>query len=399
MTPPLRATCRLQLNADFDLRAARAVVPYLERLGVSHVYASPVLESRGGSTHGYDVVDPTRLDPDLGTEEDWRDLIDELRARGMGLLLDIVPNHMATGHENPYWDDVLALGRRSRYAAWFDITWEAPQRDLRDRVMLPVLGDSLGKVIGRGEISLVRQGDRVRVKYFDHTFPLSPESMAELPLDLGALDREAIAAILARQHYRLAHWRRAAREINYRRFFDVNDRVALHMEDPEVFAQTHALPLEWRRRGWVDGFRVDHPDGLLDPLGYFQRLAEAAFPGEPAPPIYIEKILGHGERLRCEWPVAGTTGYDFLNQAEALFIDPPGWGSIEAEYRRTIRQPLEFSAIARQAKRLVLETGLSAGARRLADRLLKLAGPAHPLPRVSRRDLLRAVVEAIVALP
>jgi (1->4)-alpha-D-glucan 1-alpha-D-glucosylmutase len=249
VTPPLRATCRLQLNADFDLRAARAVVPYLARLGISHVYASPVLESRGGSTHGYDVVDPTRLDPDLGTEEDWRELIDELRARGMGLLLDIVPNHMATGHENPYWEDVLALGRRSRHAAWFDIDWEAPQRDLRGRVMLPVLGDSLGKVIARGEISLVRQGDRVRVKYFDHTFPLSPESMAGLPRDLGALDGKAIAAILARQHYRLAHWRRAAREINYRRFFDINDLVAIRQEDPVVFDATHAKILGWVRAG------------------------------------------------------------------------------------------------------------------------------------------------------
>jgi (1->4)-alpha-D-glucan 1-alpha-D-glucosylmutase len=205
--------------------------------------------------------------------------------------------------------------------------------------------------------------------------------------------------LLDAQVYRLAHWRRAAREINYRRFFDVNDLVALHMEDPEVFAQTHALPLEWHRRGWVDGFRIDHPDGLLDPLGYFQRLAEAAFPGTSARPVYVEKILSHGERLRADWPVAGTTGYDFLNQAEALFIDPVGYEAIEEDYRRVIRQPLEFHAIARQGKRLVLETGLSAGVRRLADRLLKLAGPAHPLPQVPRPELLRAIVETIVALP
>ncbi|HEY9506667.1 MAG TPA: malto-oligosyltrehalose synthase, partial [Gemmatimonadales bacterium] len=195
------------------------------------------------------------------------------------------------------------------------------------------------------------------------------------------------------------HWRRAAREINYRRFFDVNDLVALHMEDPDVFAQTHALPLEWVRRGWVDGFRIDHPDGLLEPAIYFERLAQAAFPDRPTPPIYIEKILSHGEHLRREWPVAGTTGYDFLNQVEALFIDPGGWAAIEAGYRRSIRRPLEFPAVARQGKRLVLESGLRAGVRRLADRLLKLAGPAHPLPEVPRQELLRAIVETIVALP
>ena len=157
------------------------------------------------------------------------------------------------------------------------------------------------------------------------------------------------------------HWRRAAREINYRRFFDVNDLVALHMEDPEVFAQTHALVLEWRRRGWVDGFRIDHPDGLLDPLGYFSRLAESAFPGTANPPIYVEKILSHGEPLRAEWPVAGTTGYDFLNQTEAVFLDADGAAAVEAEYRRVIRQPLDFRAVARRGKRLVLETALSAG--------------------------------------
>ena len=400
MTPPLRATCRLQLNADFDLRAARAVVPYLERLGVSHVYASPVLESRGGSTHGYDVVDPTRLDPDLGTEEDWRDLIDELRARGMGLLLDIVPNHMATGHENPYWDDVLALGRRSRYAAWFDITWEAPQRDLRDRVMLPVLGDSLGKVIGRGEISLVRQGDRVRVKYFDHTFPLSPESMAELPLDLGALDREAIAAILARQHYRLAHWRRAAREINYRRFFDINDLVAMRQEDPAVFDATHAKILGWVRAGVVDALRIDHVDGLLDPLGYLERLRSAVGDGVP---IFVEKILSPGEHLRREWPVQGTTGYEFLNDLEGIFIEPSGYDRIERAYRSILGvgdRLFDFHHIALSGKLRILTSALESDVRRLT-RLLRdvLSSSTEAQPALEPRDLALAVVELLATLP
>ena len=473
--PEIRATYRLQLRAGFPLSSARALVPYLSRLGVSHVHCSPILRSRRGSTHGYDVVDPRQVDPELGTEADLEALHDELAARGMGIVLDIVPNHMAASDENPAWDDVLAHGPASKFSRWFDIDWRATERELRSRVLLPILGSPLSGAIHRGEIALASAAGVPRVRYFAHDLPLDPSTLppvldralagcrevlpgehpacteladivatlrrlprrtvrsgpalarrrewsevalarlrelaAQVPEVARAIQdaasgfrgrdgrRDRLRRLLDAQVYRLVHWRRAAREINYRRFFDVDDLVALHMEDPEVFAQTHALPLEWRRRGWVDGFRIDHPDGLLDPLGYFRRLAEAAFPGQPAPPIYIEKILGQGERLRSEWPVAGTTGYDFLNQAEALFIDPTGWASIEADYRRTIRQPLEFPAIARRGKRLVLETGLSAGARRLADRLLKLAGPAHPLPLVPRRDLLRAVVETIVALP
>ncbi|HYC32422.1 MAG TPA: malto-oligosyltrehalose synthase, partial [Gemmatimonadales bacterium] len=211
--------------------------------------------------------------------------------------------------------------------------------------------------------------------------------------------RARLRRLLDLQVYRLVHWRRAAREINYRRFFDVDDLVALHMEDPEVFAQTHALVLDWHRRGWIDGFRIDHPDGLLDPAGYFDRLADTAFGGAERPPVYAEKILTHGERLRGEWRVAGTTGYDFLNQAEALFLSPEGFAAIEAEYHRVIRQRLEFAAVARQGKRLVLESGLSAGVRRLAQRLLKLAGPDRPLPGVTVTALARAIVDTIAALP
>jgi (1->4)-alpha-D-glucan 1-alpha-D-glucosylmutase len=471
----IRATYRLQLHAGFPLSAARALVPYLSRLGVSHIHSSPVLRSRRGSTHGYDVVDPGGVNPELGTEADLEALHAELRAHGMGLVLDIVPNHMAASSENPAWDDVLANGSASSFARWFDIDWRTTERELRSRVLLPVLGAPLSDVIGQDEIALESRDGVPRVRYFDHDFPLDPSTLPPLlnrALDgcrkalpgehpactelaeivsalrrlprrtsrsAAALDRRrrrsqvalaSLRALAARapevaraiadavasfsagedgpvrlrrlldgQVYRLAHWRRAAREINYRRFFDVDDLVALHMEDPEVFAQTHALPLQWRRRGWVDGFRIDHPDGLLDPLGYFQRLAEAAFPGQSPPAIYVEKILSHEEALRPAWPVAGTTGYDFLNQVEALFIDPVGWDALEEEYRRVIRQPLEFPAIARQGKRLVLVTGLSAGVRRLADRLLKLAGPSHPLPEVPKQDLFRAIVETIIALP
>jgi (1->4)-alpha-D-glucan 1-alpha-D-glucosylmutase len=474
--PEIRATCRLQLHAGFPLSAARELVPYLSRLGISHIHCSPVLQARRGSPHGYDVVDPARLHPELGTEADLEALHAELASRGMGIVLDIVPNHMAASSENPAWDDVLAHGPASGFARWFDIDWRATDPELRRRVLLPILGARLSDLLQRGEIALETREGEPRVRYFEHDLPLDPSTMpgvlgdalagchralypehpacTELADIIQALRRlprrntrsaaaltrrrhaaprilarlrelaarvpEATAALVAAakafnsggkgerrlrrlldaQVYRLVHWRRAAREINYRRFFDVNDLVALHMEDPEVFAQTHALVLAWRRRGWLDGFRIDHPDGLLDPLGYFQRLAAAAFPEHPSPPpVYVEKILSQGESLRAEWPVAGTTGYDFLNQVEALFIDPGGYEAIEDDYRRVIRQPLDFSAIARQGKRLVLETGLSAGVRRLADRLLKLPAPAHSVPAVTRQELVRAIIETIVALP
>ncbi len=472
--PDIRATYRLQLHAGFPLSTARELVPYLSRLGVSHIHCSPMLQARRGSTHGYDVVDPGRLNPELGTEAELDALHMDLAAHGMGIVLDIVPNHMAASSENAAWDDVLAHGPASAFAAWFDIDWRATERELRGRILLPILGDRLSDVIGRGEITIELREGVPRVRYFEHDLPLDPSTMHRLiggatqlchralhpehPACLAldeivaalrrlprrsnrraaalAARRDAAPTVLARLHhlaatvpgigqalaeaaaaytdgaegkrrlrrlldgqvYRLAHWRRAAREINYRRFFDVNDLVTLHMEDPEVFAQTHAVVLAWRRRGLVEGFRIDHPDGLLDPLGYFQRLAAAGFEGASSPPVFVEKILSPGERLRTDWPVAGTTGYDFLNQAEALFIEPEGYDALEADYRRVIRQPLEFPAIARQGKRLVLETGLSAGVRRLADRLLKLEGRGPTLAAVPRRDLIVAIVETIVAL-
>jgi len=461
----IRATYRLQLHAGQTLAHARALVPYLSRLGVSHLHCSPLLRSRRGSTHGYDLVDPTMLDPELGTEADLAALHDALRARGMGLVLDIVPNHMAASAENPAWEEVLAHGPASRYARWFDIEWRASEPGLWSRVLLPVLGDARARVLQRGEIALVVEDGIPRVHYQDHSFPLDPatlppvlrtalraspllvaavELLRQLPRRTargsgGAERRRTLAAealalirraaqepsvaraleraaaefgagpdgparlrhLLDAQAYRLVYWRRAAREINYRRFFDVNDLVALHMEDPEVFAQTHALVLEWRRRGWVDGFRVDHPDGLLDPRAYCQRLAAAAFPDHPGPPpIFLEKILAPGERLRPDWPVAGTTGYDFLNQAEALFIAADGFERLEQDYRRVIRQPLTFPALVRQGKRLVLEAALSAGVRRLAERLQRLAPAPPPAGRpVPVRVLARAITETIVALP
>ncbi|HEX2249648.1 MAG TPA: malto-oligosyltrehalose synthase, partial [Gemmatimonadales bacterium] len=473
--PPILSTYRLQLHAGFPLVRARELVPYLHRLGITHIHCSPILQARRGSTHGYDVADPTRLNTELGSEEDLAGLAADLKARDMGLVLDIVPNHMAASSENPAWEDVLMHGPASAYARWFDVEWRATERELRFRVMLPVLGDQRTRVLQRNEISVGAHDGQVRVQYYEHSFPLDPSTLPPvlerafshcdrlLPDDefcrilrqitdrlrrlprrsnrrpaAIARRREIAAAELSRlrelcqtvpeiaeavgiaaeefgsgrngpmrlrrlldsQVYRLVYWRRAARELNYRRFFDVNDLIALHMEDPQVFTATHSLILEWKHRGWIDGFRIDHPDGLLDPREYFQRLADAAFgPSEGRPPIFVEKILSPAEWPRRDWPVAGTTGYDFLNQTEGLFISPDGYAAIEQEYRRIIRQPLEFSAIARLAKRRVLESALSAGVRRLAERLLKLSAITKAVPAIKVHALAVAIVETIASLP
>jgi (1->4)-alpha-D-glucan 1-alpha-D-glucosylmutase len=301
----MTSTYRLQVNAKFTFAHARAQVDYFDSLGISHLYLSPILAARRGSMHGYDVVDPARLNAELGSEADFLELASALHQRGMGLMVDIVPNHMGIGPENVYWDDVLTHGERSRFAKWFDIEWSAhPHRKL----LLPVLGDELDKVLARGELSVkVQEGVTPRVTYFGQSFPIDPSSLPpELQLatfdpeetgelaDLfsGSAGQDRLRALLEVQHYQLAFWRRGPAEINYRRFFDVNDLAALRMEDEEVFSATHALILRYVREGVIDALRVDHIDGLLEPRAYLRRLREAA---GAATPIVVEKILSPGE--------------------------------------------------------------------------------------------------------
>lgn len=379
------ATYRLQVTRDFPLSAVRARVPYLHDLGVSHLYLSPLLAATSGSSHGYDIVDHGRLNPEAGTEEELRALADDLHARGMGILLDIVPNHMSAGHENPFWDDVLGRGRGSRHAGWFDIDWDAPGAE--GKVVLPVLGEEIPRAIERGELRLHIRDSGARIAYFDRTFPLDG---ATLPKEIqlaqsdpagrpaadewaqGAAGRARLEGLLDAQHYRLVHWRRAPDEINYRRFFEVNDLVAVRMETEEVFEATHRKILEWISEGIVDGLRVDHVDGLRDPAWYLGTLRAAvdARRHQDAPdriPIVVEKILSGDERLPSDWPVDGTTGYDFLNEIEDLMLDPAGWHAIEANYRGLRHNPsLAFTAIQQEGKRSVLRGPLRADVMRAA---------------------------------
>ncbi|MEU8574117.1 malto-oligosyltrehalose synthase [Streptomyces asoensis] len=346
---PPTATYRLQLQPRFPFRAAAAAVPYLASLGVSHLHLSPVLEAVPGSLHGYDVVDPTRVRAELGGEEGLRALSRTAREHGLGLVVDIVPNHMAMAprHNHALWE-VLREGPRSPYARWFDIDWEARG----GQVLLPVLGGPLG-----AELEHLRvDGDVLR--YHDHVFPLR-EGTGELPL-LRLLDA---------QWYRPVWWRLARTELNYRRFFSISELIGVRVEDPEVFEATHGTVLRLLHEGVVDGLRVDHPDGLADPDAYLDRLHTAS----GGRWTVVEKILADGERLPDSWPVAGTTGYDALRHVDGLFTDPAGAGELLAHYRRFAAPQTDrggdWAATVRRAAYGVLTHELAAE----TDRLTRVA--------------------------
>ncbi|MFF3462313.1 malto-oligosyltrehalose synthase [Streptomyces sp. NPDC002619] len=343
------ATYRLQLQPAFPFAAAAAAVPYLASLGVSHLHLSPVLEAVPGSAHGYDVVDHARVRAELGGEEGLRALAGTAREHGLGLVVDIVPNHMAMAprHNRALWE-VLREGPKSPYARWFDIDWEAQGGQL----LLPVLGGPLGTVVA----DLVVDGDVLR--YHDHVFPLR-EGTGELPLP----------RLLDAQWYRPVWWRLARTELNYRRFFSISELIGVRVEDPEVFEATHAKILQLLHEGVVDGLRVDHPDGLADPDGYLRRLHEAT----GGRWTVVEKILADGEHLPASWPVAGTTGYDALRHVDGLLTDPAGAGELLGQYRRFAAPQTDrggdWAATVRRAAYKVLTHELAAE----TDRLTRVA--------------------------
>jgi (1->4)-alpha-D-glucan 1-alpha-D-glucosylmutase len=324
------STYRVQVRPGFDLSDTADLAPYLERLGAGAVYTSPLLAAAPGSTHGYDVVDPTRANPELGGEQARRQLVGAVRAAGLGLVVDLVPNHMSVEvpAANPWWWDVLARGRESRYATYFDVDWS------RGPILLPVLGDE-------GEPA-IRDG---RLVYYDHEFPIAPGT-----------EGGTAAEVHERQHYRLVHWRRGNAELTYRRFFDITTLAAVRVEDPDVFAATHAEVLRWVEAGEVDGLRIDHPDGLADPGGYFRRL-RSRMDGW----LVVEKILAAGEELPASWPVDGTTGYDALRQVCGVFVDPAG----EAVLTELAATP-GFAAEEARCRRLITSRSLVAEMRRIA---------------------------------
>jgi (1->4)-alpha-D-glucan 1-alpha-D-glucosylmutase len=358
--PPV-ATYRMQLHKDFRFTDALARIPYLARLGVSHLYASPFLEARPGSTHGYDVVNPNALNPEIGSEADLERLLAALEHHGMHLLLDVVPNHMGVlGTRNAWWQDILEHGRGSAYARFFDIDWS------RGKLLLPVLGRHYGEALEAGEIRLAREGGRWLVRYHDHRFPLRPETTRGLR---ATRDPERLHRLLERQHYRLAYWRVASDEINYRRFFEITELAAVRVEDPAVFEATHALIARLAARRAVAGVRVDHPDGLADPAQYFERLGGLFF----RPWVLAEKIVADHERLPEHWAAHGTTGYRFANVLTGVFIDRQAASRFDRIYRRFTGVQDSYDEIARESRLLIMSTTLAAELRSLSFRLARIA--------------------------
>ncbi|HET6433108.1 malto-oligosyltrehalose synthase [Dyella sp.] len=360
-----RATVRLQLSADFTFADATDQVPYYAALGITHYYLSPITEAVAGSTHGYDVIDPTRISAALGGEAGFDALIERLRAHGMGAIVDIVPNHLAADASNPWWRDVLARGRASEHAQAFDIDWDAP--GCEGKLWLPILPDTLHATIVGSEIRLARAHDgMLQLQVSGQALPLCPHSEAALAdasadaLAAIAASPPALSALLAQQNYRLASWRSGNDVGNYRRFFDIGGLAALAMERPGVFRRVHALPLRLVAQGRVDGLRLDHVDGLARPGRYLQRLRRALEhaarerpAGLPAVSLHVEKILAADESLPADWPVDGTTGYDFMGQVASLWHDRAGVELLDAAWTR--RHGRSFDAEQRHARRELLE--------------------------------------------
>jgi len=383
------STYRLQVRASFTLDAAAAATAYLSDLGVDWAYLSPILQAAAGSDHGYDVVDPARVDDDRGGPEGLARFVAAAREAGLGILVDIVPNHqgVADPRENPWWWDVLAHGRGSVHAEAFDIDWEHGD----GRVVLPVLGGELEEVLGRGELEVVPPGGDASVdqggdegfgiaRYYDLVLPLAAGTA---PLR-ATTDPTAVRDVLERQHWRLTSWRRDAEELDYRRFFTVTSLAGVRVELPEVFAASHVEVVRWIREGLVDGLRIDHPDGLADPGGYLDALAaavaEARFDPRAAPrslsaarsaeskrrtPVYVEKILEPGEELPGWWATTGTTGYDALGEIDRVLVDPAGEAALTALDEQLRGERLSWPAMIAATKREIADTSQAAEVGRL----------------------------------
>ncbi|MEO8502152.1 MAG: malto-oligosyltrehalose synthase, partial [Vicinamibacteria bacterium] len=481
-----RATYRLQFHKDFGFDDAIRVLPYLSRLGVSHVYCSPIQRARPDSPHGYDVVAHAEVNPELGGPEAFARFTQALREHGMGQILDVVPNHMGIfGADNAWWMDVLENGPASAYAGHFDIDWQPLNPELTGKVLLPVLGDHYGSVLQRGELILRFEADTgsLALHYFEHRFPLSPEtypivlSRAEARVDepevrsriastaatfrhlpgrdsvqpearaervrdkefakdrfrrlaidhpiaalaiaaaVSELNREwardDLHALIEAQAYRPAYWRVAADEINYRRFFDINDLAALRMESEEVFEATQSFALDYAASGAVDGLRIDHPDGLREPARYFQQL-QAGYArriglvlpgpdagGRPARPLYVvaEKIPASHEDVPEAWSIHGTTGYRFANLASGLLIDRAAGGRIEQTFRAFTGVRDTFAEIARASKRDIMRSSLASELNLLSTELVRIARGSRQTRDYTLNALRRALASVTACLP
>jgi (1->4)-alpha-D-glucan 1-alpha-D-glucosylmutase len=489
MTPGTRrpphsplSTYRFQFNHTFRFADATALVPYLDRLGVDWVYASPYLQARPGSMHGYDISSHSRLNPEIGTPEEHGEMVRSIRDHGMGHLLDIVPNHMGIGQpENEWWMDVLENGPSSIFAPFFDIDWNPIKPELAGKVLLPVLGDQFGRVLENGELQLVHEGGgRLRIHYHEHVFPISPKSSSlllraalervkgklheddpdrvELESIVTALEylpardrtdpqsvaerkrenvvtRRRVAALydgaptireavdesirefngeagnahsfdqlermLGDQAYRLAYWRVAAEEINYRRFFDINDLAGLRMERGEVFQSTHRLILQFVQEGNAQGLRIDHPDGLYDPRKYLRDLQAECARRTEEPPLYVtvEKILTGDEELPEDWETAGTVGYEYLNRLNGLFVASANEGALGALYNEFVGRTRRVEDLVYRNKKLILRAALASELNVLAYLLDRISEENRRFRDFTLGSLTDALRETIACFP
>ncbi len=480
------ATYRLQLNRDFTFAQATAIVPYLAALGISHCYVSPVLKARAGSMHGYDIVDHNSFNPEIGSPEEFDRFVATLHEHGMGLILDIVPNHMGVmGNDNAWWLDVLENGESSVYAKFFDIDWHPIKAELHGKVLIPVLHDHYGVVLESGELKLVFRVDRGEfdVSYRGHRFPVDPREYPRilkhctdtLAADLGeqnpdllefqslitafshlparheiSADRiaernrdkeihkhrlaelcsrspeivsriyeavdlingtaadpasfEELHELIKAQVFRLANWRVASDDVNYRRFFDTNDLAGICVENEAVFQATHRLVLSLMAEGKVDGLRIDHPDGLYNPAQYFERLhssiAEATKNAESGSRyVVIEKILSGAEQLPTEWPVCGTTGYDFANLVNGVFVDPAAAVSLDRVYRNFIDDEIDLDDLAYDCRMLVMRFALASELSVLASQISRIALSKRRTCDFTLNSLRDALAEVVACFP
>jgi (1->4)-alpha-D-glucan 1-alpha-D-glucosylmutase len=416
-----RATYRLQLHHQFTLRHAANLASYLAQLGVSHLYAAPIFHARPRSSHGYDICDYNRINPELGGLAAFRQLSRARQRYKLGLILDFVPNHMGIGdRRNAWWMDLLQHGPRSRFAHCFDVDWNSPCPGLDKKLLLPVLGDHYGRVLERDELRLVHEKGRFWIAYFDQRFPVDPDSLAHLfptpeatspslvcrqfrgePGTLSSFT--ALDDLLNQQHYRLAFWRTGLQHLNYRRFFDITHLAGVRMEDPKVFQEAHRLIGRLLAQRQVDGLRIDHPDGLRDPASYFARL-QALFPNPPtghsrSPAhgyLLVEKILSPGEQLQSDWAVAGTTGYEFLSLLNGLFVDSRHEIAIDQLHRSFTGHHTRFDAEVFQNKLGVLHSTLAPELDALTRQLHALAAQ-HRYGRDFTADSLRQALARVLA--
>jgi len=421
------STYRLQIHAGFTLWDARAIVPYLRRLGVGAIYTSPYFAAEAGSTHGYDVTNHNLINPEAGGLEAHTAFTDAIKEAGLQHIVDFVPNHMGISTAtNPWWRDVLANGPDAPSARFFDIDWNPFKTELRRKLLLPILGDQYGQVLDRGELELALVDGQLVLKYFDQRLPINAHDIPELqgiaeaapdaaarviasfngtPGDVRSFDR--LHELLEAQSYRLAYWRTAAHEINYRRFFDVNGLAGLRVEDPHVFEAIHRLLAALLREERITGVRIDHPDGLFDPAQYFDDLQDVAAeawgvgrrPGARMLYVVAEKILSGRERLPAAWAVHGTTGYNFLNQVNGLFVHPGHARRMRRTYAKLTGQGQSFDDVLYEAKRLIMDTSMASELTVLAhmlDRIGETNRKSRDFTLNSIRDML---VEVVACFP